>query len=378
MKVIIAPDKFKDSLSSIEVCVAMKKGILSVFPEARVVPIPLADGGEGTFDMFAWHTKAAIRKVMVRDPLMREIEAKYALSRDGQTAFIEMAKASGLELLKPAERACVRTSSYGTGQLIRAAVEAGAQKLVLGIGGSATCDAGMGMAAALGFQFLDQNGTPLEPIGGNMRRVQAIVRDQLAFDPANLSIEVACDVDNPLYGPKGAAYVYGPQKGAEAAELAELDGGLRHMNELWQQTLDLDLAERPGAGAAGGIGGGAVAFLGASLRPGIELLMAQTSFAQEIEEAELVITGEGKIDEQTLHGKVIWGVCQAARAHHVPVIGICGTLAATPEQVQSLGLASAHSILNAPMDLATAQEKAAQLVEEQLHYLLSLWKVGKS
>ncbi|MBW4620990.1 MAG: glycerate kinase [Cyanosarcina radialis HA8281-LM2] len=359
MKILIAPDSFKDALSAIAVSAAIERGIKLANPQIETEKFPLADGGEGTIEVLNFHHQGTIETIKVSDPLGRQIEAKYGLSGDGQQAYIEMAQASGLERLSPAERNCCDTTTYGTGELILAAIKRGAKKIVLGIGGSATNDAGMGMATALGYRFLDRNGDRLEPTGRNLIKVSAIDDSQLQFDRSSIIVEVACDVDNPLYGERGAAYVYARQKGANHQEIEELDRGLQHFADVVNCWCGRDLSSIEGAGAAGGMGFGSMVFLTASLKPGIQLLMELTQFEEKLKSVDLVITGEGKIDEQTLHGKLIKGVTETTKKYTIPVIAFCGTLATTTEQIKSLGLTAAFSIIRQPMSLEEAKKDTA-------------------
>lgn len=364
MKILIAPDSFKDALSAIAVSEAIERGIKLANPQIETEKFPLADGGEGTIEVLNFHHQGTSETIAVSDPLGRRIEAKYELSGDCQQAYIEMAQASGLERLSLAERNCCDTTTYGTGELILAAIKRGATKIVLGIGGSATNDAGMGMATALGYRFLNENGEELEPIGRNLIEVSAIDDSQLQFDRRSITVEVACDVDNPLYGKRGAAYVYAGQKGANPQEIEELDRGLQHFANVVNRWCGEDLSSIEGAGAAGGMGFGTMVFLKASLKPGIQLLMELTQFEEKLKSVDLVITGEGKIDEQTLHGKLIKGVTEAAKKYAIPTIAFCGTLAATTEQIKSLGLTAAFSIMRQPINLEESKKNTAVDLEQ--------------
>ena len=375
MRILIAPDKFKGALSALQVAEAMARGLRRACPQAEIRLHPLADGGEGTAEILAYHNGGTMRQAQVQDPLFRPVVARYGLSHDRQTAYIEMAEASGLALLHPKERNCLLTSTYGTGELILHAWEAGARHIILGIGGSATTDGGIGMAAALGYRLLDAAGAPLSPIGENLGKIAQIDRSALRVDPAALTVEVACDVDNPLCGPRGAAAVYGPQKGADATAVRQLDAGLAHLAQLWARDWGLAVAERPGAGAAGGLGAGAMAFLGARLRPGIDLVMAHSRLDEALAGVDLVLTGEGKIDAQTLHGKVIMGLSRRAAAAGIPLAALCGTLEATPELIEALGLAYAASILNRPLSLEAAMTETAPALEMASFSLLRLFSL---
>ena len=371
MKVLIASDSFKDALSAMEVCKAISKGLLLASSKITPVLFPMADGGEGTSEILTFHSGGHMLEVDVQDPLFRPIKASYGLSGDKKTAFIEMAEASGIQLLKPEERKASQTSSIGTGELLKDAMHKGVSKILLGIGGSATNDAGMGMATALGFKFLDKNKKVLSPIGANLIKVDQVVSP----DNWNLhcAIEVICDVDNPLFGPKGAAYIYSPQKGASEEEVKLLDAGLKHFAQVLEQAFRKDYSEIAGTGAAGGLGFGALTFLNAGLKPGIEALMDYTNFEAQLEGVDLIITGEGRLDQQTLNGKLIQGICKMANSQSVPVIALCGSLEASPEQIKAIGLKAAYSILNRPMSLQEALADTACLLEKTSFNVINTW-----
>ena len=346
MKVLLAPDKFKGSLSAIEVCRAMAEGINLYDPKIATISLPLADGGEGTAEILTYHARGHLATCATVDPLFRIIEGSYGMSADKKTAFIEMSQSSGLHLLLEHERNPMLTSSYGTGLIVLDAIKRGVEKIILGIGGSATNDGGLGLAAALGYAFSDQQGAELQPIGENLLRLHHIQSDRLLFDPSKITIEVACDVKNPLFGLNGAAFVYGPQKGADPDQVDQLDQGLRQLAKVMAQDLGVSVEKTPGAGAAGGIGGGAIAFLKARLIPGIELVMDAANFETALEEVDLVITGEGKIDKQTKEGKVIAGVSQKARKHQVPVAAISGILELGADELLDIGVKQARDLIS--------------------------------
>ncbi len=354
MKILLAPDKFKEALKATEVCRAMRQGIKMADEGFEIQSLPLADGGEGTAEVLTTNLKGAYQKVKVHDPLGRPVEASIGLSEDRKTAFIEMAEASGLALLNPNERNCYHTSSYGTGELLLSAIQSGVKEIILGIGGSATCDGGIGMANALGYQFLDKEGKPVANAGKNLLNIQTIDDQKVLASLDQTKIYVACDVDNYLTGTAGAAKVYGPQKGADQKQVENLEEGLKNLAGRIEEALNVNVANTSHTGAAGGLGAGAKAFLGASLRTGIELIMEKLAFKRKLKNADLVITGEGKIDKQSSHGKVIKGVAQSAREFRIPVAGLCGTLDAPPEDVQKLGLNYAASIINKPCSKAEA------------------------
>lgn len=348
--ILIACDSFKDALGAVEVCQAIAQGIQQMCSDWHCTRLPLADGGEGTADILTHLAHGQSIEVESVDPLFRPMSARYGLSHDGATAFIDMATCSGLQLLSMEERNPLLTSTYGTGLLIRDAIHRGVRSIVLGIGGSATNDAGIGMAIALGYQLLDHQGKPLRGTGAELQEISTILPPDVQF-PA---IQVLCDVNNPLYGPEGAAYVYGPQKGAGPEEVQQLDHGLQHLAQLIATTTGQDWSHIPGAGAAGGMGFAACAFLQADLVSGIDTVLSFAEFERHLATADLVITGEGKIDHQTKHGKLIAGVCQKASNRNIPVIAFCGSLLAEPEDIKEIGLTAAYSILNRPLSLLEA------------------------
>lgn len=370
MKILLAPDKFRGSLTALDVCNAMRDGILAANPTAEVIAIPMADGGEGTAEILTQDADGFFVETEVMDPLWRPIRANFGMTPNRQTAFLEMASASGLKLLSSEERNPLKTSTYGTGELIVKAIEAGAKHIILGIGGSATTDAGIGMAAALGWRFCDKTGHELAPIGENLLQIEQIIPPESPL--IDVTIDVACDVTAPLFGPSGAAYVYAPQKGADEAAVKTLDAGLQHVAAVIQRDFGIDLAYQPGTGAAGGLGFGLLFFLKANLKEGVKIVMEQTHFEEQLAGVDLVFTGEGKMDEQTLQGKLIAGIAKAAKARNIPVIALCGTLLLTTHDIHSLGLSYARSILPRPMTLPEAIDHAYQGVKETSHSLVSL------
>ncbi|MGI9544476.1 MAG: glycerate kinase [Cyclobacteriaceae bacterium] len=364
MKVLLAPDKFKGSLSAVEVCRAMAEGINLYDPEIETVHFPLADGGDGTSEILTYHAKGHMVTCPTLNPLFKPIEGSYGISGDKKTAFIELAQASGLHLLAETERNPMFTSTYGTGLLILDAINKGVEKIILGIGGSATNDGGLGLAAALGYTFIDKGGQELHPVGKNLSNLYCIQDARLLFDPDKITIEVACDVRNPLFGPNGAAFVYAPQKGANSQEVEHLDAGLRQFDKVVTQDLGIAIAGVSGAGAAGGAGGGAVAFLNARLIPGIELVMEATNFGKALKGTDLILTGEGKIDKQTKEGKVVAGVSQKAKEHQIPVAAISGILELDTDELLAIGVKQARDLISLSKEPETAIKDAYRLVKE--------------
>lgn len=344
MKVIIAPDKFKGSLSAQEACAAILAGLRDIHPKIQSISLPLADGGNGTAQILTECSKGKMIPCRVHDPLFREIDSNFGISGDGETAFVEMASASGLELLKKEEQNCSYTSTYGTGELILAACKKYVRRIILCIGGSATNDGGIGMATALGYRFLDVNNKLLEPIGANLEFICKI--DDSKIEPAleKIEVEVACDVNNPLTGHSGAAWIYGPQKGASRDELQKLDMGLMNLAKIVELKYNKLIDKIPGSGAAGGLGGGAIIFLHANLKKGIDIVLNYLQFEEHLKSCTLVITGEGKLDRQSLHGKVIQGILERTCNYKVPVIAMTGILELSSEEIRACGLQQAYCI----------------------------------
>lgn len=365
MRILLAPDKFKGTLSAEQVCDAMSEGIASVDPNIEVVVQPLADGGEGTSDLLEKALGLQKEEVEVKDPLFRPIKAHYL--RNEQVAFVEMAHASGLQLLNESERNALKTTTYGTGELIRHALDRGVEEIYLMIGGSATNDGGIGMANALGYEYTQVIGDEFEPTGEYVANIEGITSDQIHPRLKSVKFTVLCDVQNPLLGPNGASAVYGPQKGADEAAVTFLDHGLGHLAQL----LDNGYENIPGAGAAGGLGYGALSFLGAQLKPGIQSVMEMTGFHDKLKGVDLIITGEGKMDLQTVEGKVIAGVAEAAAKEEIPFGVVCG-LAEAREQVQAqIRAYDIRPLVNEEVDIPEALSNAFDLVRDRTASLVS-------
>jgi len=376
MRIIVAPDSFKGSVSALGVAEAMERGIHAVFPEAEVLKVPIADGGEGTVEALVAATGGRLMHSTVRGPLGEPVRAHWGISGDGTTAFLEMASASGLPLVPKDRRDPRITSTFGTGELMKAALDAGLRKLVIGIGGSATNDGGTGMARALGIRFLDTEGLDL-PEGGAALAGLARV-DLSGLDPrlAEASVLVACDVDNPLCGPRGASAVYGPQKGATPEMVRELDAALGVFAEVAKAATGRDIALLPGAGAAGGLGAGLLFFTPASLRPGVSIVLETTGFEALTQRADLVITGEGRTDFQTAMGKAPVGVAAVAKRHVVPVVCISGGLGDGADEVLGHGIDALATTVPQPMSLEDCMGQGAALVEAAAARVCRLVKVG--
>ena len=356
MKFVIAPDKFKGSLTGFEFCDAVEEGIKMVFKDAEIIKKPLADGGDGTMEVAKYYIKGETVIVTVNDPLFRPINASYLYSDETKIAYIEMAEASGLKLLNVDEFNCMETTTSGTGELIYDALEKGATEIILGIGGSATNDGGMGMANALGYRFLDDNGQELIPIGKNLSKVKSIDDSNKNNRLDSVKVKVACDVTNPFYGLQGAAYIYGAQKGASENEIIYLNQGLCNFAEIIKNRYKIDLQKVSGAGAAGGVGGGAFVFLNGELISGNNLIKELADFDIAIKGADWIITGEGQLDEQTLSGKTIDGVVTSAKMNKIPVAALCGSVSISVEQQQKFGLAYVASIVRGISTLKEAME----------------------
>ncbi|EGO63751.1 glycerate kinase [Acetonema longum] len=376
MLFVVAPDSFKGSLPATAVANAMERGVLSVFPDARVRKVPIADGGEGTVESLVAATGGRMMAETVTGPLGTPVEAFWGILGDGETAVIEMAAASGLTLVPAEQRDPRRTTTYGTGQLISAALRQGLRRLIIGIGGSATNDGGAGMAQALGVRFLDAAGRGLPYGGAALAELSSIDMTNIHPLLAEASILVACDVDNPLCGERGASAVYGPQKGATPATIQELDAALERFAAIAGQATGRNIAGLPGAGAAGGLGAGLMYFTDAQLRPGVDIVLSATDFAGLVQEANLVITGEGSTDFQTAYGKAPVGVAKIAGQHQIPVVCLSGGLGRDYESVLEQGIAAAASIVPGPMSLSECMETAAELIQAATARVCRLLLVG--
>ncbi|MFS4468945.1 glycerate kinase [Maribacter sp. 2210JD10-5] len=381
MKIVIAPDKFKGSLTGHEFCDATEEGLRMVLPNAEIIKLPLADGGDGTIQVIKEYLKAKSVKLTISDPFFRPREASYLFSKATKTAFIEMAEASGLKLLKEDERNCMSATSLGTGELIVDALAKGAKELILGIGGSATNDGGMGMAHALGFRFLDSDDNILQPIGSNLMYIKKIDASNVNPKLNNVIVKVSCDVTNPLYGKNGAAQVYAEQKGANKAQIEVLDQGLRNYAKVLFEQYSINVQKIEGAGAAGGLGAGALIFLNGRLIRGIDLIKDIANFDDAIKDADWIITGEGKLDDQTIAGKTIAGVIKSANEKGIPVAALCGTVALSEKAKKQLGLTYFTAVSKGitDMDIAikyayknvmrAASEFASLVLDNELQFL---------
>ena len=345
MKIVIAPDSFKESLTALEVAEAIEAGLKKVLPDAEYVKVPMADGGEGTVQSLVDATEGRLISAEVCAPLGNKVKAEFGLSGDGRTAIIEMAAASGLHLVPPEARNPLRTTSYGTGELILAALAEGVEKIIVGIGGSATNDGGAGMLQALGALLLDANNQPIGAGGGCLQDLAAIDLGGLDKRLAGVEIVVACDVDNPMCGEKGASAVFGPQKGATPEMVQALDSGLQHFADIAARDLGLDIQSPAGAGAAGGMGGGVLLLPDARLQAGVKIVMEAVGLAEKVQDADLVITGEGRMDAQSVHGKTPIGVAHTAKAFGKPVIAIVGCLREDYEVVYAQGIDAVFPII---------------------------------
>lgn len=373
MKIVIAPDSYKGSLSSLEVALAIERGIKKVDSGIKTILVPMADGGEGTIQSLVDASEGKIVELIVHDPLFRKIKSFYGIMGDGKTAVIEMAAASGLPLLIPDERNPLKTTTYGTGELIKDALNRGCQKFIIGLGGSATNDGGCGMAQALGVKFFDKNGEEVGFGGGELSKINSIDISGMDSRIKNAEFLAACDVDNPLCGEKGASAVYGQQKGASEDDVITLDKGLEHYAQMVQQQLNLDIKDVAGAGAAGGLGAGAMIFLLAQLQRGIEIVTQTTNLCEKMNGADLLITGEGRIDFQTAFGKTPFGVAQIAKNKNIPVIVLAGSLGEGYKTLYEKGFDGIFSIIDKPMSLQEAIDNAAQLLENAAENVMRLW-----
>jgi len=377
MKIVIAPDSFKESLSALEAAESIEKGFKRVIPNAEYVKVPMADGGEGTVQSLVDATRGEIISKTVTGPLGDPVDAFFGILGNKRTAVIEMAAASGLHLVPAEKRNPLVTTTKGTGELIAAALDHGVNHIIIGIGGSATNDGGAGMAKALGARLLDKNGMEIGEGGGALYHLASINLSE--FDPrlATIKIEVACDVDNPLTGEKGASAIFGPQKGATLEMIAELDKNLGHFAAVVERDLGKKINDVPGAGAAGGLGGGLLAFLPSELKRGVEIVIEATGLAHIVKDADLVITGEGKIDGQTIFGKTPIGVAKTAKKYGVPVVGIAGNVSKDSYVVHEYGIDAIFSIVPGVILLEDAFKHAEEYVETTASNIAAVFKMKK-
>ncbi|NLN19131.1 MAG: glycerate kinase [Firmicutes bacterium] len=376
MRILIAPDKFKGSLTAREVAAHIATGIRRVLPQAHLIEVPMADGGEGTVQSLVDATGGEIVGVTVTGPLGEPVEAFFGILGDGKTAVIEMASASGLVLVPPEKRNPMITTTRGTGELLLAAAARGCSKAIVGIGGSATNDGGAGLAQAVGIRLLDADGQELPPGGAALARLHAVDVSGLNPDVANMEIVVASDVTNPLCGPNGASAVYGPQKGATPQMVVELDAALEHYADVIHRQLGKDVRDLPGAGAAGGLGAGLLAFLPARMQRGVDIVLDVVELDKHVRTVDLVITGEGGIDSQTAFGKAPAGVAEVAVKYKKPVIALAGSVADDARQLHDHGFDAIFSLVRRPMTLEEAMDNAAALLETAAEQIMRLLLVG--
>ncbi|MER3123835.1 glycerate kinase [Bacillus pumilus] len=378
MKIVIAPDSFKESLSAYETACAIERGFHAILPNAEYIKLPMADGGEGTVQSLVDATGGHVVNQVVTGPLGEPVDAFFGMLGDGDTAVIEMAAASGLHLVPLERRNPLLTTSRGTGELMLAALDRGAKHVIIGLGGSATNDGGVGMMQGLGAAFLDQAGQDLSPGGGALHQLASI--DLSGLDPRlqSVRLEAACDVDNPLTGERGASAVFGPQKGADEEMVQVLDKNLAHFAQIAEKQFNVSFEGTAGAGAAGGLGASLLGFLHADLQRGIDIVLKAVQFEAVIKEADLVITGEGRIDKQTIYGKTPIGVAKAAKQYHLPVIGIAGSLSKDSAVVHEHGIDALFSIVPGVTSLSEAMRDGAIHVERTARNIAAIISIGRN
>lgn len=376
MRIVIAPQSLKGSLTAAQAAQAIATGVKSVYPEAQIVTVPVADGGEGTVQALVDATGGRILQQRVMGPLDEPVEAFFGVLGDGQTAAIEMAACAGLPLVPPARRDPRITTTYGVGELIRAALDYGCRRFIIGIGGSATNDGGAGMAQALGASLRTQENKEIARGGTALATLASISLEALDFRLQEATFEVACDVTNPLCGPTGASAIYGPQKGATPEMVAELDAALAHYAEGIERDLAIAVRDVPGAGAAGGLGAGAIAFLHATLRPGAQIVLEAVHLEEQIHTADLLIAAEGQIDEQTAYGKSVSAVAQLAGRYNIPVLALAGSISAGYRKVYEFGVDAIAVLPTGPMTLEYTMEHAAELLSDATERMLRTFQLG--
>ena len=373
-KCIICSDSFKGTLSSIEICDIAERVIHSAFPDCSVISIPVADGGEGTVDCFLKAIGGKTEKIEVTGPLHEKVTARYM--RKGNAAVIEMASAAGLPLTGDRKNPAI-TTTFGVGQLIKHAVNSGCKDILLGLGGSATNDGGCGCAAALGTKFFNSSNEEFIPVGGTLKDISRIDNSETEKLLKEISITVMCDVDNPLFGQRGAAYIFAPQKGADEKMVKVLDEGLKHFADIINTDLHINISDTPGSGAAGGMGAGCIAFFNAELKSGIEAVLDLTEFNSHLKGTDLVITGEGKLDDQSLHGKVISGIAQRTKTANIPLIAVVGSIDDSINDLSEIGISSIFETNRASLHFELLKGRAAADYEFTLKQIISLIKISE-
>ncbi|WP_040280459.1 glycerate kinase [Psychroserpens damuponensis] len=363
MKIVLAPDKFKNSLTGMEFCDAVEEGFKAEHRNVDMVKLPLADGGDGTIEVVNYYLQGNVIKIEVNNPFFKPVVASYLYSEISKIAFIEMAEASGVKLLQKAQFDCVHATTLGTGEMIVDALNKGAKTIILGIGGSATNDCGIGMATALGYKFLDDEGHEVKPIGRNLSIITTIDDSKVNQKLKGVSFNIACDVSNPLYGSEGAAYVYAQQKGASIEDIAFLDQGLKDFSKVLSKKFSIDPQTIKGAGAAGGMGIASKLFLSGLLKPGIELIKSLANFDSKIENADWIITGEGSLDEQTFSGKTINGVLTSAKEKQIKVAALCGTSELSNKSAKASGIDYVDTVMNYSKGMDDAMKNSTYYVK---------------
>lgn len=364
MKIILAPDKFKNSLTGLEFCNAVEEGILAINTEVDILKLPLADGGDGTIEVVNYYLKGHVINVVVNNPFFQPVKASYLYAENSKTAFIEMAEASGVKLLQAEQFDCKNATTLGTGEMIIDAINNGAKTIILGIGGSATNDCGIGMAAALGYRFLDKNEKEVNPIGASLSEIVAIDVTHVHPKINDVIFKVACDVTNPLYGKNGAAYIYGAQKGATTSDIEMLDKGLESFSKVINAVFNIDAQTVKGGGAAGGMGIASKVFLNGSLERGIQLIKNLAQFDEQLENTDWIITGEGKLDTQTMSGKTIQGVLSSAKAKEIKVAAFCGAIDLEGNKPEDFGIHYADAVMNYAKNLDDAMTNSYAYTKE--------------
>lgn len=365
MTILLAPDKFKGSLSAMQVCDALREELISANPKFKIIALPIADGGEGSCELLTLYSKGNFVNVRVRDPLAREIDSGYGVSRDGKTAFLEMAKASGLQLLRKDERNPMLTTTLGTGDLIRHALNRGVEKIIMGVGGSGTNDGGIGMAESLGVIYYSATGERLAPVGKNLGYIHRLDLSGVHPRLQQVQFTIFCDVDNPLHGRRGAAHIFAPQKGADAAMVDKLDQGLVHYQKVLERTVNRNV-NFPGAGAGGGLPASLKALANIEIRGGMDFIVEFTGLEKQLRSADIIITGEGKMDEQTLSGKVVKGIADLASKYQKRLFVVAGKNELGPDDLRSLGAEKVVTLMNGSISEQEAVENAFYLLKSRV------------